>query len=236
MTYRPWNSLFCTGEYRVDSFRGNQWRTINVSQCVEFGITCWITYRAVPPDNRTWGWRVFKSLNIATISSVILNLVPSGQQNPIHQPRDCLLNRLFRRRLEKISKLHVAGLCAGNSPVTGEFPAQRASEAENASIWWRHHEFSETELSGTNLLEKWPGCLCLFDQRPRAGTTDSSTTPKRKRWHFDYTFLTGCTKSCHFENFLCIATSNGNVKMTTFPFQWSSSSALACLTNLVVRS
>ena len=31
------------------------------------------------------------------------------------------------------------GLCAGNSPVTGEFPAQRASNAENISIWWRHH-------------------------------------------------------------------------------------------------
>ena len=27
----------------------------------------------------------------------------------------------------------------GNSPVTGEFPAQMASNAENASIWWRHH-------------------------------------------------------------------------------------------------
>ena len=27
----------------------------------------------------------------------------------------------------------------GNSPVTGEFPTQRASDAENASIWWRHH-------------------------------------------------------------------------------------------------
>ena len=23
---------------------------------------------------------------------------------------------------------------------TGEFPAQRASNAENVSIWWRHHE------------------------------------------------------------------------------------------------
>ena len=28
----------------------------------------------------------------------------------------------------------------GNSPVTGEFPAQMASNAENVSIWWRHHE------------------------------------------------------------------------------------------------
>ena len=26
-----------------------------------------------------------------------------------------------------------------NSPVTGEFPTQRASNAENISIWWRHH-------------------------------------------------------------------------------------------------
>ena len=30
-------------------------------------------------------------------------------------------------------------ICVGNSPVTGEFPAQMASNAENASIWWRHH-------------------------------------------------------------------------------------------------
>ena len=27
----------------------------------------------------------------------------------------------------------------GNSPGTGEFPAQMASNAENISIWWRHH-------------------------------------------------------------------------------------------------
>ena len=58
-----------------------------------------------------------------------------------HQPYDCLLNRLFRRRSKKTSKLHVTGLCEGNSPVTGEFPAQRGSNAENVSIWWRHHDF-----------------------------------------------------------------------------------------------
>ena len=34
------------------------------------------------------------------------------------QSHDCLLNRLFRRRLKKTSKLRVTGLCAGNSPVT----------------------------------------------------------------------------------------------------------------------
>ena len=57
-----------------------------------------------------------------------------------HQPRDCLLNRLFRRRSKKTSKLRVTGLCAGNSPGTGEFPAQMASYAENVSIWWRHND------------------------------------------------------------------------------------------------
>ena len=58
-----------------------------------------------------------------------------------HQPHDCLLNRLFRRRSKKTSKLHITGLCAGNSPETGEFPAQMASNAENVSIWWHHHEW-----------------------------------------------------------------------------------------------
>ena len=57
-----------------------------------------------------------------------------------HQPHGCLLNRLFRRKSKKTSKLRVTGLCAGNSPGTGEFPAQMASYAENVSIWWRHHE------------------------------------------------------------------------------------------------
>ena len=34
-------------------------------------------------------------------------------------------------------------LCAGNSPVTGEFPAQKASNAENVNIWWRHHDLNQ---------------------------------------------------------------------------------------------
>ena len=52
---------------------------------------------------------------------------------------DYLLNHLFRRRSKKTSKLRVTGLCEGNSPVTGEFPTQRASNVENVSIWWYHH-------------------------------------------------------------------------------------------------
>ena len=59
---------------------------------------------------------------------------------PNHQPHHCLLNLLFRRRSKKTSKLRVTGLCAWNSPMAGEFPAQMASNAENVSIWWRHHD------------------------------------------------------------------------------------------------
>ena len=50
-------------------------------------------------------------------------------------------SRLFRRRPKKTSKFRVNGLCEGNSPVTGGFPSQRASNAGNFSIWWRHHVY-----------------------------------------------------------------------------------------------
>ena len=53
----------------------------------------------------------------------------------------CLLSHLLGRRSKKTSKLRVTGLCVRNSPGTGEFPAQMASNAENVSIWRRHHVF-----------------------------------------------------------------------------------------------
>ena len=56
-----------------------------------------------------------------------------------HWRLDCLLNHMFRRRSKKTAKLCFTGLYEGNSPVTGEFPSQRASNAENVSIRWRHY-------------------------------------------------------------------------------------------------
>ena len=58
-----------------------------------------------------------------------------GVSNP--QPNGCLLNRLFRRRSKLKAPRHWP-LC-GEIIGTGEFPAQRASYAENVSVWWRHH-------------------------------------------------------------------------------------------------
>ena len=87
-----------------------------------------------------------------------------------HQPKDCLLNRLFRRRSKKTSRLRVTGLCAGNSAVTGEFPAQMASNAENVSIWWRHHV-------------SWPLCLWLYRNPSHLwGLSEWEKYKQRRHW------------------------------------------------------
>ena len=43
-----------------------------------------------------------------------------------------------RRRSKKTSKPRVTGLCEGNSPVIGDFPARRASNAANVPICCSH--------------------------------------------------------------------------------------------------
>ena len=72
-----------------------------------------------------------------------------------HQPHECLLNHLFTHRSKKTSKLQITGLCEGNSPVTGEFPAQRASNMENVSIWWRHHDSYFLLNQPVQLMNPW---------------------------------------------------------------------------------
>ena len=77
----------------------------------------------------------------------------------VDSTRDCLLNRISRRKSKKTSKLRVIGLCKGNSPVTGEFPAQRTSNAENVfhlmtpSCYWESVTLTGAQHSiGTFLL------------------------------------------------------------------------------------
>ena len=83
-----------------------------------------------------------------------------------HQPRGCLLNRLFRRKSKKTSKLRVTGLCAGNSPGTGEFPAQMASYAENVSIWWRHHGSKYWILvTDNNIVQNQCAIHCMWESK-----------------------------------------------------------------------
>ena len=95
----------------------------------------------------------FKSLGIIRVSFITLQW-PHNEHDCVsnHQPHDCLLNRLFRRRSKKTSKLRVTGLNAGNSPVTGEFPAQMASNADFFSIWWRHHDGQRDQTRSSDTL------------------------------------------------------------------------------------
>ena len=75
-----------------------------------------------------------------TILGISLQWCHNGRDGVSNHRRfDCLLNRLFRCRSKETPKLRVTGLCEGNSAVTGEFPSQRASNAENVFSWWRHH-------------------------------------------------------------------------------------------------
>ena len=129
-----------------------------------------------------------------------------------NQPHHCLLNRLFRRRSKKTSKLRVTGLCARNSPVTGEFPAQMASNAENVSIGWRHRvtlflykciQGAMVEISFALLSNNVYNLIIierlhprLFDYVPMVAhgglnSTVSDHSLKRK-CHFDEVFVIGC--------------------------------------------
>ena len=79
-----------------------------------------------------------------------------------HKPHDCLFNCLFERRSKKTSKLHVTGLCEGNSPVTSEFPAQRTSNAEKISIWWCHHAANDLHSFMISVFHHAQVCLCIY--------------------------------------------------------------------------
>ena len=76
-----------------------------------------------------------------------------------------------RSRSKKISKLRVTDLCAGNSPVTGEFPAQTASNAEvfpfddvimtcaslhihtsTTSLRWRHNDPIASQITSLTVV------------------------------------------------------------------------------------
>ena len=96
-----------------------------------------------------------------------------------HQPHDCLLNCLFRRRSKKTLKLRVTGLYVGEFTGHGWIPAQKASNAGNFPIWWRRHEKSHCILS----------CIVYWDY---SGNNDLCTLFQFSgslMWFVDATFL-----------------------------------------------
>ena len=111
------------------------------------GIVAFCGFQWVYPIKYAWSFVVF--CFVVAMLSVHLESPLQWHHNgrnsvSNHQPYNCLLNCLLKRTSKKTSKLHITGLCVGNSPVTGKFSAQRASNVENVSIWWRHHDRSFT--------------------------------------------------------------------------------------------
>ena len=130
-----WNDTACG----VQNFRNDDLTLTQVP------VTIWRHYTTVNHhDHWSWQWLVAfcPAINFIEIknkpgthNSYLLQWRHNGHDGlSNYQPYGCLLNRLYKCRSKKTS-----GLCVGNSPGTGEFPAQRASDAENVSIWWRHH-------------------------------------------------------------------------------------------------
>ena len=57
-----------------------------------------------------------------------------------HQLHGCLLNVLFGSQIKENTKAPRHWPLCGEFTSPGEFPAQRATNAENISIWWRHQK------------------------------------------------------------------------------------------------
>ena len=90
------------------------------------------------PAECDWHKRDTMSLGRLGISVLPLQWRHNGRDSVSnHQPHDCLLRRRLFRHNENIKAPRHWPFFAVNSPVTGEFPAQMASNEENVSIWWR---------------------------------------------------------------------------------------------------
>ena len=99
-------------------------------------------------------------------SDVIIGAMASQVTNPTLEY--AMVYVVFRRWSKKKFKAprHWPLCGAGNSMATGEFPAQMASNAENVSIWWRHHVknmciFFWNRRSMSGLRELWQVCYSI---------------------------------------------------------------------------
>ena len=85
-----------------------------------------------PLDNRgkwtIWNHGLLKNLKHTAVTSL-------SQRSRLKSPTSRLFTQPF---IETQIKENIKA--TRHWPLGGEFPAQRASYAENVSIWWRHHE------------------------------------------------------------------------------------------------
>ena len=75
-----------------------------------------------------------------------------------HQPHDCLLNRLFRRKSKKTSKIRVIGLCVGNSPVNSPHKGQVMRKTFPFDDVIMFHRILQDYFTGTGTMQWLPLC------------------------------------------------------------------------------
>ena len=106
----------------------------------------------------------------------------------IYHDSDVIMSAIasqIRRRSKKTSKLLVNGLSEGNSPMTGGFPTQRASNAENV-------KFSFGKKNLFDIVSNCrPFCSCLNTTFPIPARWKLHSTPiqvlaKWLLWNFAY--------------------------------------------------
>ena len=134
-----------------------QWKRNRSHISNSFCLYAWIkTYKC--PRFRTYyltWFKVYINLQqIQTAETTLSYIAADAKQKTVFHYSDVIMGTMASRTTnltivystvysgadqKKTSKLRVSGLCERNSSVTGEFPAQRASNVENVSIWWRHH-------------------------------------------------------------------------------------------------
>ena len=86
-----------------------------------------------------------------------------------HQHHGCLLDRLFRRRSKKTSKLRVTGHCVGNSPVPVNSPHKGPVTRKMFpfdDVVWEEHSFTPMDQSPyLGRLSTQTSLHCVIDDR-----------------------------------------------------------------------
>ena len=121
------------------------WNTMTPWHGNAFGITGPLYCKS--SNTELWYFSVVRQSNLLTTLQWRNNEADCVSN---HQPYDCLLNGLFRRRSKKTSKLRVTGLCAGihrgpvNSPHKGPvtrkmFPFDDVIMTQSNCRWFGTH-------------------------------------------------------------------------------------------------
>ena len=140
----------------------SQKHRIGSSYCVRNSIIYLLSRRTLYVLTQVLFWWLFPKLPHKMEIRFALQWRHNGRDSVSnHQPHDCLLNRLFRRRSKKASKLRVSGLCAGISPGPVNCPHKGQLRGKCFHLMtssWTHRR--SVMLSADNFF---PGSLMKWD-------------------------------------------------------------------------